>query len=141
MATIAKGSHKTKLKIESTLGGGNYLNLPEVMDISGGGMSAVTEDVTSHDSDGAEEHLSVGVLAGGDITFTLNAAEPNTAQDLLYAYQAQHVAPSFQLVFPDQTRKRTFNAIIANIGEEYPVKGILRRNITLRVTGPIVRSA
>lgn len=141
MATAAKGAHKTLLKIESSPGSTTFNTIAEVLDITGGGSSATIEDATSHDSNGWDESISVGLLSGGEVTFALNAIEPNTTQDLLYSTQAGHAPANFQLVFPDGTRKRSFAALVQNIGEEYPVKGKMVRNVTLKVTSSIVRSA
>ena len=141
MATSAKGAFKTLLKIESAPASATYNTIGEVMDISGGGSSAVIEDATSHSSPDWDEAISVGLRSGGEITFSLNAVEPDTQQDLLYSTQAGHLPANFQLVFPDGTRKRSFAALVQNIGEEYPVKGKMTRNVTLKVTGAITRSA
>lgn len=142
MATSAKGAFKTLLKIESAPSSGTFNTIGEVLDITGGGSSAAIEDATSHSSSaGWDEAISVGLLSGGEITFAMHAIEPDTQQDLLYSTQAGHLPANFQLVFPDATRKRSFAALVQNIGEEYPVKGKMTRNVTLKVTGAVTRSS
>ena len=52
--------------------------IAQVLDISGPGLSADTEDVTSHDSTGGWEEHVVTVLRTGDVSFDIEY-DPNAA--------------------------------------------------------------
>lgn len=141
MATAAKGAHKTLLKIESAPSSGTFNTIGEVKDITGLGSAAVLEDVTSHSSNGDEEFASVGVLSHPSVTFSVILIEPDTQQDLLWSTQSGHAPANFTLTHADGTRKRAFAALVESIGEAYPVKGVMMRDISLKPTGAITRSA
>ena len=121
-----------------TSGGGTaYVN---VMDISGPGLSADTEDVTSHDSTGAWEEVIVTILRSGEVTFDIaydpaNATHKNAAGGLIADFVSR-ASTTFTLVFPDTgATEWAFTAFVTGFEPTAPVGGSLTASVTMKLTG------
>lgn len=139
MATQAKGGFRTHLYMDD--GAGNWTKIAECRDFSGPQRQHVVEDATSHDSDGWAEKVAVGLRDGGDVTFQCNLLQDDASQALLHAANASGALRSFRLVPPSQTRRLNFSAIVANISDSYPVRGIMMHDVTLSISGAVTRTS
>ena len=96
MATAAKSSHATLLKIGDGGGSEVFTTIAEVLDIDGPGLELATEEVTNHDSGGRREYIGT-LLDSGEIEFELNYFSHST-HDSLRTDQTNKTVRNFQLV-------------------------------------------
>lgn len=111
-----------------------------VTNVSGPGLSADTEDVTSHDSTAAwEEHVAT-ILRSGEVTLDLEydpnaATHKNASGGLLYDL-ASRTAQTFSIVFPSSgTVTWSFSAIVTGFEPSAPHDGALTATVKLKLTG------
>jgi predicted secreted protein len=109
-----------------------------VQNISGPGLSADTEDVTTHDSTGAWEEHVVTILRSGEVSLDLEydpaaATHKNASGGLLYDL-ASRASQTFSLVFPDATTW-TFTAFVTGFEPSAPHNGALTASVKLKLTG------
>lgn len=139
MATSARSSHGTLLKIGDGAGPEVFTTIAEVLDISGPGTTLNTEDATNHDSGGWREPVAT-ILEGGEVTFDINYYKAST-QTKLRTDQANRTKRNFQMVIPLVAPETlSFAAYVTNFEYAAPVEGIFRASVTLMVTGPITPS-
>jgi hypothetical protein len=117
----------------------SFATIAEVLDISGPGLKANTEDVTNHGSSGGYEEIIVTTLAAGDVKFDLNfqpvAATHSQTSGLLLDFKNK-TKRNFQLVFPDSgTTTWAFSGYVTGFEPKAPVKGKLSATVTLSLTG------
>ncbi len=117
----------------------NYTTIAEVRDISGPALKANTEEVTHHGSTGGwEEHIPT-TLSAGEVTFELNFIPTNATQSytsgLVKDYKNK-TKRNFQMVFPDAGNTTwQISAYVTGFEPKAPVKGVLRADVTLMITG------
>lgn len=109
-----------------------------VQNVSGPGLQADTEDVTTHDSTGAwEEHVAT-ILRSGEVSLDLEydpaAATHKNAAGGLIADLVSRTAVAYSLVFPDATTW-SFNAFVTGFEPSAPFDGALTASVKLKLTG------
>jgi hypothetical protein len=115
------------------------VEIAEVKDISGPGLSLNTIDVTAHDGSGWRDFVAT-LLDAGEVTFEINyvptgATHDNTAGGLLYAMD-QQTLEDFDLIFPDAgTTTWSFDGYVTAFEPGAPVDGALTASVTIRISG------
>ena len=118
----------------------NFTTVGNVKDIDGPGMKGDFEDVTTHSSAAAgnfKEWMPT-LMDGGNVKFDL-LWDPNDVTHVgLQADQTGQVKRNFQLVFPTAPVKTAaFAAYIDVFSFKASVKGMIIRQLSLKVTGPV----
>ena len=118
------------------------IEIANVKNISGPGLSLDVEDVTSHDSPGAWEEVVGTILRSGEITLDLvydpAAATHKYASGGLLYDMVSRTATAFSLVFPSVPAKTwSFNALVTGFEPGAPVDGALTASATLKLTGAV----
>lgn len=111
-----------------------------VQNISGPGLQADTEDVTTHDSAGAWEEHVVTILRSGEVSLDLEydpaaATHKNASGGLLYDL-ASRASQTFSIVFPDSGGTTwSFSAFVTGFEPAMPHDGALTASVKLKLTG------
>lgn len=139
MATGAKSSFGTYLKIGNGATSETFATIAEVLDIEGPTLELETEDVTSHDStDGWAEHIGT-ILNGGEVSFEMNWLPANATQSFtagLLKDMVSRTLRNFQLVVPAAASLTwSFAALVTGFEPDLPVKGAQKASITLLISG------
>ena len=116
--------------------------IAQVQSISGPGLSADTEDVTSHDSTNAWEEHVVTILRSGEITLDIvydpaNATHKNAGSGLLADFLSR-ASTTWTLVFSDAaTTEWTFAAFVTGFEPSAPHDGALTASVSFKLTGDV----
>lgn len=114
--------------------------IAQVTNISGPGLTADTEDVTSMDSTGAWEEHVVTLLRSGEVTADLvydpaAATHKYASGGLLYDLVSR-TAQTYSIVFSDTGGTTwSFSAFVTGFEPSAPVDGALTASVTLKITG------
>lgn len=139
-ATQAKGGFGTKVYRDD--GTGVFTAVAEVLDVNGPEVSQIIEDATSNDSpNGWGEKIAVGLREAGDVTFQMHLLQDDTSQNALWTDLGSSAKRNFRIVLPSATKRIAFSAFVAKIGNAYPLKGKMVRDVALSVTGQAVLEA
>jgi len=131
---VAILAHGTKLAMYD---GSNFVDIAEVLDISGPGIKQETVDVTSHDSTW-REHLAT-IADGGDVSFDINYIPSDTSQQALRAAVADHTNHQFKVTFTDGSTA-TFDGFVTSFEIGAPVADKLTASVEIKITGPVTWS-
>lgn len=112
----------------------------EVRDTTPPQLSSDMEDVTSHQStNGYEEVIPDGVKKTGEVKFEINYVPTNATHDGttgLIADWKNGTKRNYRLIWPDSGNTTwNFPAYVTAFEPKAPVKGTLRADVTLKVTG------
>lgn len=138
--TTAISSFGTLVKIGDGASSETFTTIAELRDITPPELASDTEDVTSHSSTGGyEEVIPDGVLKTGEVTFEINyvptATTHNATAGLIKDWKNK-TKRNFQLVYPDSGNSTwVFAAYVTKFASKAPVKGVLRADVTLKLTG------
>ena len=140
MATAAKSSFGTFLKLGDGATSEAFTTIAEVRDIKGPKFKLNTEDVTSHSSTGGWAEKIGTILEAGDVTFDMNWLPANVTQSYttsgLLRDMVNRTLRDFQLVVPAAaTLTWTFAAYVTAFEPELKVKGAQAASVTLEITG------
>ena len=140
MATAAKSSFGTFLKIGDGATSEAFATIAEVKDIKGPKLKLNTEDVTSHDSTDGWAEIIGTILEAGDVSFDLNWLPANITQSFttsgLLKDMVDRTKRNFQLVVPAaSTLTWTFAAYVTEFQPELKVKGAQSASVKLEITG------
>lgn len=124
-----------------TLAGEDYANIAQVTNISGPGLAADTEDVTTHDSTGAFEEVIVSILRSGEMKLDLvydpvdNTHDKAGSLGLLYRQENKKLS-AYKITFPDTAGTIWyFNAYVTGFEPGAPADGALTAAATLKLHG------
>jgi hypothetical protein len=139
MATAAKSSFGTYLKLGDGGATETFATIAEVKDIKGPSLKLETEYVTSHDStDGWVEKIGT-LLDGGTIKFKVNWLPANATQSFsagLLKDMVNRTVRNFQLVVPAASSLTwLFAALVVEFNPDLKVKGAQESDLTLELTG------
>lgn len=114
--------------------------IANVQNVSGPGITADTEDVTSHDSTGAWEEHVVTILRSGEVSLDLvydpNAATHKYASGGLLYDLVSRTSQTFSIVFPSSaTVTWSFTAFVTGFEPAAPHDGALTATVKLKLTG------
>jgi len=139
-ATQAKGGFGTKLYRDD--GAGTFVPVAEVLDVDGPELSQIVEDATNMDSpNGWAEKIAVGVREAGDVTFPAHLLQDDATQNSLLTDLGASTKRNFRIVYPSGTKRLSFSGFVQRIAHAFPVKGKMMHNITLSITGQVVKEA
>lgn len=108
-----------------------------ISNISGPGLSADTEDVTTHDSTGAWEEHVVTILRTGEVSLDIvydPAESTHDASTGLLALLETRLPVGFEIVFPNTTAW-AFAAFVTGFEPSMPHDGALTAAVKLKITG------
>jgi hypothetical protein len=116
-----------------------FTSIAEVGDIDGPTLKAAMEDATNHGSTGGFEESLPTTLSMGQVKFPVNFIPTNTthsyAAGLILDWKNK-TKRNFQMVFPDGLSTTwAFSAYVEEVALKAPVKGILKADVTLTITG------
>lgn len=121
----------------NTTAGETLAPVAYIQNISGPGLQADTEDVTTHDSPGAwEEHVAT-ILRSGEISLDIIYDPTNSDHDAttgLVSMLETATLGGFSIVFPDATAWK-FAAFTTGFEPSAPFDGALTASVKLKVTG------
>jgi predicted secreted protein len=112
------------------------VDIAQVSNLSGPGLSMDTEDVTTHDSTGAwEEHVGT-ILRSGELTIDI-VYDPNAATHAgLLTQLAARTAYNFAIEFPSTAAVTwRFDGFVTGFEPSAPVDGALTASVTVKITG------
>lgn len=116
------------------------VEIAQVQNISGPGLSLDTEDVTSHDSASGWEELVGTILRSGEISLDLvydpaAATHKNASGGLLYD-MISRTATTFTLTFPSSPAVSwSFSAFVTGFEPSAPHDGALTAAVKMKITG------
>lgn len=117
-----------------------FTTIARVQDITGPGLTADVADVTTHDTSGWREQLSL-ILAAGDVTFDVfflpTHATHSPSSGVLQDY-LNRTLRNFMIVLTDAgAMEITFEAYVTSFSISAPVANPLEASVTLSVTGAV----
>jgi hypothetical protein len=117
----------------------NFTTIAELLDIDGVTLKTNTEDATNHSSPSGYEDKIPTTLAVGPVKFGINfiptSATHSQSTGLIKDWKNK-TPRGFKLVFPDiGATTWTFVAYVTSVDIKAPVKGKLRADVTLDITG------
>ena len=131
-ATAAKN---TVLQVETSEGSGIYATIPEVGDITGPDVDAAEEDVTSQDTAGNDSETLVTLNQPRQISFPLNYVPGNALHKQLRTDGDDKTARNYKLVEPS-LEYTLFRGQVKSFARTAPVRGVRKRQVTIRLNGP-----
>src|SRR3546814_3399401 len=127
----------TQFKRDST-GGGVFVTIANVSDISGPSRSREAIEVTAHDSPNQYREFVKGLKDGGEVTITINY-DPgaSTHSDLDADFEEDDLRDYQVVVLPGEADTATwaFSGLITSIGDEFPVDDRMEREVTFKISG------
>ena len=115
-----------------------FTMIAEVGDIDGLALKRQMEDATSHSSAGWEEKKPT-MKSGGQVKFPVNFVPSNATHSATagIAYDwLNGTLHNYQMIYPDGTTW-SFACYVAELNIKPAVKGILKADVVLDLTGPI----
>lgn len=130
----------TLLKRGDGAGSETFTTITNLKDLTGPDLDMDLEDVTTHSSAAAgvfKEWLPL-LMDGGEVKGEL-LWDPNDATHVgLASDQASRVKRNFQMVFPTTPAKTaSFSGYVTKLPFKAPVKGLISRELTVKITGPV----
>lgn len=139
MATAAKSSFGTFIKLGDGASSETFTTVAEVQDIKGPALKLNTEDVTSHSSTAGWVEKIATLLEAGDVSFDVNWIPGHATQSYsagLVKDMVNRTLRNFQLVVPAaSTVTWTFAAFVTEFTPDLKVKGAQKASIRLEITG------
>ena len=118
-----------------------FTTIAGAKDVDGPGMKMDFEDTTTHSSAAAGifKEWTPMLMDGGNIKFDI-LWDPNDVTHVgLQADQSAQVKRNFQVIFPTAPNKTaSFAAYVDDFSFKAPVKGMLLRQVSLKISGPVV---
>lgn len=114
------------------------VEVAHVMDMSGPGETAESEDITNHSSPQAYREKIPVILDGGELTFDLIYISAVGQDDLRAAFEARTVDECI-VAWPvaEGGGSVTFDGFVSSWNWATPVAGTLRASIGITVSGPV----
>lgn len=140
--TSALSSHGTFVKMGDGGSPETFTTIAEVGDIDLPEIKQDTEDTTSHDSGGWEEHIGT-LLSGGEPKFSINWIPTSPTHDEttgLLAAILNKTRKNWKIVLPSTVKTFAFTALLTSFKPKAPVKGKLSADITLKISGAVTVS-
>ena len=116
-----------------------FTTLAEVLDIKGPALKTDVVDVTNQSSPSGWEEVISTIKRGGNLTFDCNFVPSNGTQNAttgLLADYLSKVLRNFKLLNNDAgPTKWTFSAFIVGYSPSYPVAGVAKLAVDLKLSG------
>lgn len=117
----------------------SFTTIAEVLDIKGPALKVDTVDVTNQSSPGRYEEVIATIRRSGEVTFDCNFIPSNGTQNAatgLLADLNSKVLRNFRILNNDGVpTKWSFSAFVTGFNPSYPVAGVAKCSITLKVSG------
>lgn len=117
-----------------------YTTVAQAMDIEGPDTDTDFEDTTTHDAAAAGNFKEWSPLLqdGGEIKTEVLWDPNNVAHQGIASDQSTRREGNWRVVFPTSPAKTaSFKAYVKNFKFKSPVKGMLKRDLSLKITGPV----
>jgi hypothetical protein len=138
MASAAVAGIGCALKIGDGAGSEVFTTIGEVKDISGPAVTVDIVEVTNMDSPSYFKEYIPTLKDGGEVTFDVNWTGSSVTQNQLVTDYGNRTRRNFQLVTTHASPKTiAFSAYITNLTHALPVADVLKRSVTLRITGAV----
>lgn len=113
----------------ATQAGVALAELAQVKSFGGPGISADTEDVTTHDSTGGWEEVVITILRSGEISMEV---EYDPGDNTLVSYCENKTRLNFDIEFPGSVNWQ-FDGYVTSFEPSAPVDGTLTANVTVKI--------
>ena len=138
-ADVTSGGLTDDATSNDTTAGVAAVEIAQISNISGPGLSVDMIEVTTHDSTNAWEDVVAGILRTGELTLDIvydpaGATHAAAAGGLIYRLENRQYT-WFDLTF-FTTYNWTFSGYITGFTPGAPVEGALTAAVTLKITGP-----
>ena len=117
-----------------------FTEITQAMDIDGPGTETDFEDTTTHSDAAASNYKAYSPLMrdGGEVKTEVLWDPNNVAHQGLDADQAASRLGNYQVVFPTSPVKTAnFSGYVKDFSFKAPVKGMLTRNLVVKITGNV----
>ena len=133
MASTAVAGVKTLFRRWS---GTAWVNIGEISQITGPGMTRDIYEVTSFDStEGYKEYIA-GLRDGGSLSLTMNFTRATF--DLMQTDFEDDTVHNFEIVLPDaENTSIELEGWVSELGLDIPVADKVSSNVTIKITGPV----
>lgn len=121
-----------------TTGSGVFATIANVSDISGPSRTREAIETTAHDSPDQYREYEKGLKDGGTVEITINYDPTETTHEALDDDFEEKDKRDYQVVIlPNTADEYTweFNALITDIGDEFPVDDRMERTVTVQISG------
>lgn len=140
-ATQATTGFRTLLYIGTTPSATPTLKVSEIRNVSGPNRSINFADATHMESPNGYDEFVATFKSGGDVTCEMNYLPADANQnELQVAFEVPEVR-KFWIVYPSGTKRASFTAWVSALGDVNPHNDVMRRNVTLKITGAVVFEA
>jgi predicted secreted protein len=133
VATTGEGAGGTATPVAET-----FTTVAQVGDIKGPTASSTKLDVTTHDAQDDYERFLMTVKAGGTVTFPINWIASNAAHKAIIDAFEDELMHNWRLIPPDDPDDPTIIAFAAAVQAhslDLPVHGVIKKDITLEISG------
>lgn len=117
-----------------------FVAVAQAMDIDGPGMETDFEDTTTHSdaADGNFKTWSPLLQDGGEIKTEVLWDPNNVAHQGITSDQTTRRQGNWRVKYPTSPQKiASFSGFVKNFDFKSPVKGMLKRNLVVKITGPV----
>lgn len=136
-ATQATTGFKTLLYIEPTYGSGTFEKVTEIRTIDGPSRTQSFADATHMESPNGYDEFVPTFKSGGSVTAEMNYLPTDVNQGYLQAAYEDQGKRKFRVVYPSGSRRASFEAFVESLGDTQPFNDVMRRNVTLKITGAV----
>lgn len=116
-----------------------FTTVAEVLDINGPNLKTDTVDVTNQSSPGSVEEVIATIKRTGEVTWDMNFLPGDATQNAstgVLADWISRVLRNWKLLNNDTgATKWTFAAFVTGYAPKYPVAGVAKASVTLKLSG------
>jgi hypothetical protein len=120
--------------------GTDFATISGVGDITGPNTSIAEVETTSHSTGAPHRTFIPTLIDDGELSFPSFWQPTDPTQSITSTYGLEYlfqnrIITRFRLINTDTAhRTREFKGFVRNLGETYPVQGVVTRNVTIRIT-------
>lgn len=135
MTSAAFSTYSTVIQYESTPGGGSFVDVAELKDITPPDYSVEDLEVTQQASTSGYREYIPGLVDGGEVTYDVNWVPVNATQQFVMA-KVGAAAIAWRIVYPTVVDYRwAFNAYVKGVNSKAPLNGAAEGTLTLKISG------
>lgn len=124
---------------------GTPVEIAQLLDVSGPGISTDTIDVTTHDSAGAHREFLAGLVDAGEINLDMvfdheaSQSTPAGTLGLMESKSKDRTTNTWEIRMKGGTNDtyRRFSGIVTSFNPENPVEGSINASATIKLSGQI----
>lgn len=134
--TIAKGTVLQR----AASGGGSFVTIANIMNISPPNMQRDSLETTKHNDEDRFRTFIPGLIDPGEIQLSVTWDPDDTTHDFIDELESANVA-DYKIKFPAAVAKELeFKAFLTNFEPSGEVDGLLSADVTYKVSGPVTLS-